>query len=245
MRRIAIVNQKGGTGKTTTTGNLSAGLALRGRKVLMIDLDVQGNLSIWFNITSGRSLCDVMIDNVPVEACIRKVRENLYLVPGGMDLVDLEPLFFKTREKESLFKGKLEGIQGYDYVFLDCAPSWSYLNQDAMLFAEEMFIPTSMEYLAMVGIRQIVKNVVTFRKSSGKAFRVSLIIPTFYVATHRKDREVMESLKRHFQERVADPIRANVKLSEAVSYHKTIFEYATHSKGAADYRDLVERVENG
>lgn len=245
MRRIAIVNQKGGTGKTTTTGNLSAGLALKGRKVLMIDLDVQGNLGIWFNITSGRTLCDVMLDNTPVEGCIRKVRENLFLLPGGMDLVDIEPLFFRTREKESLFKLKFEGLGGFDYVFLDCAPSWSYLNQDAMLFAEEMFIPTSMEYLAMVGIRQIIKNVVTFRKNSGKAFQVSLIIPTFYSARQRKDREVMESLRRHFQDRVADPIRVNVKLSEAVSYHKTIFEYATHSKGASDYRDLVERVENG
>lgn len=245
MRKIAIVNQKGGTGKTTTTGNLSAGLALKGRKVLMIDLDIQGNLGIWFNTTTGRTLCDVVLDNTPVEACIRKVRENLFLLPGGADLVDIEPLFLRTRERESLIGAKLGDIESFDYVFLDCAPSWSYLNQDAMLFAEEMFIPTSMEYLAMVGVRQIIKNVVTFRKSSGKTFQVSLIIPTFFSARQRKDREVMESLRRHFLDRVSNPIRVNVKLSEAVSYHKTIFEYATHSKGASDYRELVERVEHG
>ncbi len=245
MRKIAIVNQKGGTGKTTTTGNLSAGLALKGRKVLMLDLDVQGNLGIWFNISSGRSLCDVVIDNMPVEACIRKVRDNLYLLPGGSGLVELEPLFLNSRISHSLIESKLEGLQDYDYILMDCAPSWNLLNQDAMLLAEEMFIPTSMEYLAMVGIRQIVKNIVNFRKSYGKSLRVSLVVPTFYNARQRKDREVMQSLKTHFQNRVSIPIRTNVKLSEAISYHKSIFEYDDTCNGAVDYRELVERVDNG
>jgi chromosome partitioning protein len=245
VRKIAIVNQKGGTGKTTTTGNLSAGLAMKGRKVLMIDLDIQGNLGIWFNVSSGRSLCEVIIDNMPVEACIRKVRDNLYLLPGGSSLSELESLFLNTRTKQSIIESKFEGLKEYDYIFIDCAPSWNLLNQDAMLFAEEMFIPTSMEYLAMIGIRQIVKNVVTFKKSSGRALQVSLIIPTFYNARQRKDREVMESLKMHFKERVSNAIRINVKLSEAVSYHKSIFEYDDKSNGASDYRELVERVDNG
>ncbi len=245
MRKIAIVNQKGGTGKTTTTGNLAAGLAMKGRRVLMIDLDVQGNLSIWFNITGGRSLCDVIIDNLPVESCIRRVRENLFLLPGGIGIVEIEPLFYSSSYSGSIIATKFEGVQDYDYILLDCAPSWSPLNQDALLFADEMFIPTSMEYLAMVGIRQIVNNVVAFRKSSGKTIQVSLIIPTFFTARQRKDREVIESLKRHFQNSVAEPIRTNVKLSEAVSYHKTIFEYDEKSIGAEDYRTLVERVDHG
>lgn len=245
MRKIAVVNQKGGTGKTTTTGNLAAGLAMRGRRVLMIDLDVQGNLSIWFNITSGRSLCDVVIDNMPVESCIRKIRENLFLLPGGSGIIEIEPVFYNNPDSGSIIASKFEGVLDYDYIFLDCAPSWSPLNQDALLFADEMFIPTSMEYLAMVGIRQIVNNVVAFRESSGKTIQVSLIIPTFFASRQRKDREVIESLKRHFQDSVADPIRTNVKLSEAVSYHKTIFEYDEKSIGAEDYRKLVERVDHG
>ncbi|MFQ6103615.1 MAG: ParA family protein [Candidatus Glassbacteria bacterium] len=245
MRKIAIVNQKGGTGKTTTAGNLSAGLAMKGRRVLMIDLDIQGNLGIWFNISSGRSLCDVILDNMPVEACIRKVRENLYLLPGGAGLAELEMLFVKTPMPKSLIHSKFEDVQDYDYIILDCAPSWNLLNQDAMLFAEEMFIPTSMEYLAMIGIRQIVKNIVTFRRNLGHTLQIALIIPTFYNARQRKDREVMESLRMHFKEKVSDPIRTNVKLSEAVSYHKSIFEYDNNCNGAADYQVLVERVDNG
>lgn len=245
MRKIAVVNQKGGTGKTTTTGNLSAGLALKGWKVLMVDLDVQGNLGVWFNISSGRSLSDVVRDNMPVEACIRKVRENLFLLPGGSGLLELESLFLSAKSKQSLIKQKFDGLVDFDYILLDCAPSWNLLNQDAMFFAEEMFIPTSMEYLAMVGIKQIVKNIVTFRKSYESPLQVSLIIPTFYDVRQRKDREVMESLKIHFEDRVSNPIRTNVKLSEAVSYHKSIFEYAENSNGAKDYMELVERVNNG
>ena len=245
VRKIAVVNQKGGTGKTTTTGNLSAGLALRGRKVLMLDLDVQGNLGVWFNISSGRSLCDVVRDNMPIEACIRKVRENLYLLPGGSGLLDLEPLFLNPDTRQSLINLKFQGVSDYDYIFMDCAPSWNLLNQDVMFFAQEMFIPTSMEYLAMVGIKQIVKNLVTFRKSYENSLQVSLVIPTFYNARQRKDREVMGSLEHYFQDKVSNPIRTNVKLSEAVSYHKSIFEYDDTSNGAKDYRDLVERVDNG
>jgi len=235
VRKIAIVNQKGGTGKTTTTGNLSAGLAIKGRKVLMLDLDVQGNLGVWFNISSGRSLSDVIRDNMPVEACVRKIRENLYLLPGGSGLLDLEPLFLNPNTRQSLINQKFQGMSGYDYILMDCAPSWNLLNQDAMFFAEEMFIPTSMEY----------QNIVAFRKNYENSLQVSLIIPTFFDKRQRKDREVMGNLQQHFQEKVSNPIRANVKLSEAVSYHKSIFEYDDTSNGAKDYWDLVERVDNG
>jgi chromosome partitioning protein len=245
LRKIAVVNQKGGTGKTTTTGNVSAGLAMMGKKILMIDLDVQGNLGVWFNVASGRSLCDVIRDNIPVEACIRKIRENLYLLPGGSSLLDLEPLFLNPQSKQSMISTKFEGVSEYDYILMDCAPSWNLLNQDALFFVEEMFIPTSMEYLAMVGIKQIVKNIVTFRKSYESPLQVSLIIPTFYNARQRKDREVMESLKLHFEDKVSNPIRTNVRLSEAVSYHRSIFEYDDQSNGAKDYWALVERIDNG
>lgn len=242
MRRIAIINQKGGTGKTATAVNLSAGLALKGQKVLLVDLDPQGNLGVWFGLTPTQSLYHLLVEGVPATSCIVSLKENLDLLPSTQTAAQAEMLMSSQPAREGVLKRRLSGLQGYDYVLLDCAPSLNLLNQNAATFCEEAFVPVSMEYLSLVGVRQILENLSRVREVQGHAIDLTLVIPTFYDVRNRKSHEILDSLKKHFQERVADPIRSNVRLSEAASYHQDIFAFDPKSYGAQDYSRLVERV---
>lgn len=242
MRRIAIINQKGGTGKTTTAVNLSAGLALKGEKVLLIDMDPQGNLGVWFNLTPTQSLYHLLIEGVPATSCIVSLKDRLDLLPSTQTAAQAEMLLSAQPARERVLKRRLADLQGYDYVLLDCAPSLNLLNQNAATFCEEAFVPVSMEYLSLVGVRQILENLSMVREVLDHPISLTLVIPTFYDTRNRKSHEILDSLKRHFQERVADPIRSNVRLSEAASYHQDIFSFDPKSYGAKDYMRLVERV---
>lgn len=245
MRKIAILNQKGGTGKTTTTVNLGAGLVIKGRRVLLIDMDPQGNIGTWFNTSNSKNLYHLLIEETPPQSCIVEIRKNLCLLPSNKTAAQAELDLSSQPAREKVLKRKLKTLNLYDYILLDCAPSLNLLNQNAIIFADEVFIPVSMEYLSLVGIKQILENLEMTRELMNHEIRLSLIIPTFYDVRNRKSHEVLESLKKHFKQKVADPIRSNVKLSEAVSYHQTIFEFSPNSYGAQDYQKLVRRVENG
>ena len=130
-------------------------------------------------------------------------------------------------------------------MLLDCSPSPSYLNESALLYAGEVFVPAAMDYLSLVGIKQVLELISTTSRLYDHSVRVSLVVPTFYDRRQRKSREVMGILRRHFPDRLADPIRFNVHLSEAPSYQEHIFEYRPRSNGAQDYARLVERVLKG
>lgn len=242
MRRIAIINQKGGTGKTTTAVNLGAGLAMKGYKVLLIDMDPQGNLGVWFNMTNTKSLYHLLVEEAPANSCIVSLKDNLDLLPSTKTSAQAEMILSGQPAREGVLKRKLAGLKGYDYVLLDCAPSLNLLNQNAVTFSEEAFIPVSMEYLSLVGVRQILESLSMVREVLEHPISLTLVIPTFYDVRNRKSHEVLESLKKHFKEKVADPIRSNVRLSEAASYHQDIFSFDPKSYGAEDYMRLVERV---
>lgn len=246
MRKIAIINQKGGTGKTTSALNLAAGLALRGAKVLLIDMDPQGNLGIWFGVNPKKSLYHLLVDEqTSWNDCVMQVRENLSLLPSTKTAAQAEIILTGQPSRERVLKRRLSSLKGYDYVILDCAPSLNLLNQNAMMFAADAFLPVSMDYLALVGVRQILENLKMVREILEHEIEVSLVIPTFFDVRNRKSHEILESLHKHFADKVTAPIRANVRLAEAASFHKTIFEYAPTSYGARDYWKLVERVQNG
>jgi len=243
MRSVAVINQKGGTGKTTTVGNLGAGLALRGRKVLVIDFDPQGALSIWFDVVPGTSLFDLMSGRADPASSIYNLRENLFLLPGDRRLSDIH------KKIESLWWRKIEkagGIEGekFDYVLMDCPPSWSYLSRFAVTIAGEVVMPVSMDYLSMIGIRQVVEGVGDVVDTEGVTPEIKLVVPTLYDCRHKKSKEILKVLHWHFGDRVSEPIRSNVRLSEAISYHQTIFEFAPNSHGAKDFKKLVRRVDN-
>ncbi|MFP3953237.1 MAG: ParA family protein [Candidatus Acetothermia bacterium] len=246
MKKIAIINQKGGTGKTTTAVNLGGGLALRGYKTLLVDVDPQGSLATWFDPEYERSLYDMLVEDETPDSCTVEVRENLYLLPSDKTAAQAEKILTGQTSRETMLMRRMSDVDNYDIILLDCPPSLSLLNQNALIYAKKAYLPVSMDYLALVGVRNLLENIRQINKILDRDVRVSLVIPTFYDKRTNESKEIYDTLKEHFDGKVTEPIRTNVRLSESSSYNKTIFEYAPNSHGAEDYSTLVERViENG
>lgn len=246
MRKIAIVGFKGGIGKTTTCVNLGAALALRGRRILLIDTDTQANLSITLGINKyDKSLADVLTRRAKAEECVLPARKNLDLLPSSIALFKAQQRMVLEMAREEIFVELFNGLDSYDYQLLDCAPSLSLLTVNSMAYAEEVFIPVSMEMLALAGARQFMTYLRTISRMLGRGAIIRLIVPTFYDPRRRVSEVVLRSLMKDFGTRVTHPIRIDTLLSEAPGVGKTIFEYARHSRGARDYArlaDLVERM---
>lgn len=244
MRRIAIVGFKGGIGKTTTCVNLGAGLARRGHRILLIDTDTQANLSIALGLNSYKhSLADILNRKVDAESCILRARRNLDLLPSDIRLFKAQQRMVLEMGREEIFHEIFAGLNGYDYQLLDCAPSVSLLTVNAVAYVEEVFIPVSMEMLALAGMRQFMSYLRTVSRMLGHGAQIRLIIPTFYDARRRVSDRVLETLHKDFGARVTHPIRVDTLLSEAPGAGRTIFEYARNSRGAEDYGELAELVE--
>ena len=237
-RKIAILNFKGGTGKTTTAVNLSHALALKRQRVLVVDLDPQGSISRWFGITPELTLYDLLSNKTNTFRAIHAARKNLDIIPSDKNLALAEIRLAKEGNTGEALKNKLATIKGYDFIFLDCPPSLSLLNVNALEYATEVFLPVSLDYLALIGVKQTVDGL-------PETTQVTKVIPTFYDQRTRKSKEILEDLKGFFQSKVSSPIRVNVRLAECASFHQTIFEYDPHSRGAIDYRKLGQEVLRG
>lgn len=244
MRKIAIVGFKGGIGKTTTCVSLGAGLALKGRRVLLVDTDTQSNVSLSLGIDGyTRSLADVLMRRANARQCVLPARENLDLLPGSMGLFKAQQRLVLEVAREELFGELLGDLQGYDYQLFDCAPSLSLLTVNAVAYVDEVFVPVSMEILALAGMRQFMAYLREITRVLGRGAVVRLIVPTFYDPRRRMSDHVLQTLRDEFPDRVARPIRTDTRLSEAPGSGQTIFEYAHLSRGAQDYARLVERVD--
>jgi chromosome partitioning protein len=240
-RRIAVINHKGGTGKTTTAVHVAAGLADEGLRVLLVDFDPQGNVGVWFGLYHDRTVADLLLGRAETRDVIVPVRPHLDCILSDATLGRAQEALFGRVANDEVLRKKLTPLDGYDFCIVDCAPSMNLLTRNALLYAEEIIIPISMEYLALVGVRQLVQNILNVRKSRRHDVEISAVVPTFFTKRDKKALEIMQSLKGHFGEVLSEPIRLNVKLSEAPSHGLTIFEYAPSSHGARDYRKLVER----
>jgi chromosome partitioning protein len=244
MRKIAIVGFKGGIGKTTTCVSLGAGLALKGRRVLLVDTDTQSNVSLSLGIGGySRSLADVLTRRARAEDCVLAARKNLDLLPSSVDLFKAQQRLVLEMAREEAFVELLGGLFGYDYILLDCAPSLSLLTVNAIAYVDEIFVPVSMEMLALAGLRQFMTYLREITRMLGRGAVVRLIVPTFYDPRRRVSSQVVRALAEEFPAAVALPIRLDTRLSEAPGAGQTIFEYAHHSRGAQDYARLVERVD--
>lgn len=243
-RRIAVINHKGGTGKTTTAVHVAAGLAAAGERVLLVDFDPQGNVAIWFGLERERTVADLLLGRADVKDVVVSARPNLDCILSNGSLSRAQEMLFARHPNDEVLRTKLGRVSGYDFVIVDCAPSLNLLTRNALLFSDEVIIPISMEYLALVGVRQLLENILSVRTGRRHEIEISAVVPTFFTKRNKKALEIIRSLKGHFGEVLTEPIRENVKLSEAPSHRLTVFEYAPSSYGARDYRKLVQRFQN-
>lgn len=245
-RKIAVINYKGGTGKTTTLINLAHGLALSGKRVLIVDTDPQGSAGYHLGVTSSKTLYNLLIDNAPIESCIVNARENLDIITANEHLFPAEIKLSQMNDRERQLSKKLAPIENqYDYILLDCAPSINILNQNALLFCNEAFLPVPMEFLALVGIKQLLKNVRTINKVFKTDIKISKIVPTLIDNRKKNHSSIFESMDRVFKPIIsANTIRVCSSISGSCGKQQTIFEYAPKSRGAFDYNKLVQEVLN-
>ncbi|MCA9543315.1 MAG: ParA family protein [Myxococcales bacterium] len=242
MRRIAVLNQKGGTGKTTTSVNVAAGLADLGYRVLLMDLDAQGNVAVSLGLSAQYTLYHVLVDGQHPTDCIVPVAPNLDAIISNTSLAQAEARLVTAAERYKVLAQRMSRITNYDYVIMDCAPSLSVLNQNALTFADHILIPVSCDYLSLVGVRQVLRTLKKVNEILLQPVSVLGVVPTFYDKRTKISAEAMSTLQAYFQDKVFPPIHVNTRLKEAPSHKKTIFEYAPDSRGAKDYRKLVQRV---
>jgi len=246
-RRIAILNQKGGTGKTTTAVNLAAGLAERENDCLLVDTDAQGNVGVSLGVAGEQSLYHVLVDGADPDDVSVPVRQHLDVITADGTLAAAEIWLARQNpdQRSKIMTKRLNLMQisrRYDYIIVDCGPSLNLLNQNALSYADEVIIPVTCDYLALVGVKQVLRTIKDVERHLGHAVRIAAVLPTFYDGRTRLAREVLETLQGHFKHKCLDPIRHNTRLAEAPSHKKTIFEYAPSSHGAIDYARVCEWV---
>lgn len=253
MRRIAIVNQKGGVGKTTSAANLGAALARAGQRVLLIDLDPQGNLSLHVGVelASGEpSTYGILIGRHDLAQAIRPTgTPGLEIVPANIDLSGAEMELSGVFGRETLLRDALEAWVDTvpdvrpDFVLFDCPPSLGLLSVNGLVAASEVFIALQTEFFALQGMSQLVDVVRLIQRRLNRELEITGIVPCLYDSRLRLAREVLAEIRKYFPEQVfRGTIGTNVKLAEAPSYGKTIFEYAPECAGARDYTRLAEEV---
>lgn len=252
MRVIAIANQKGGVGKTTTAVNLGAALVRAGHTVLAIDLDPQANLSYSLGFRADDmtyTLYDVLKGVTALDTCIVKHNASgLDFVPADIDMTASELELSSQPGRELILTEELKPLAGaYDYVLIDCPPSLGILTLNALVAAQEVLIPLQTQYLAMQGMSKLLETLELVKRRINPAIHVCGIVGTMYDARKRLPREVVEAVRATFGDKLlATRIRDNISLAEAPSHSQDIFSYRPFSKGALDYTALAkELIHNG
>ena len=248
---IAVANQKGGVGKTTTSVNLSAAFAEMGKKVLLIDCDPQGNATSGLGIEKDGlelSIYDALINDTPMEKIIIQTQFGLDVVPSGMDLAGAEVELVNLEDKQYRLKKAVELVkEKYDYILIDCPPSLGHVTLNALTAADSVLLPLQCEFYALEGLSQLLSTVQLVQEQLNGDLRIEGLVLTMYDSRTNLAEQVVEEVKTHFPDMVyATKIPRNVRLSEAPSFGKPIFAYASSSKGAQAYMSLAEEViENG
>lgn len=247
-RVIAIANQKGGVGKTTTTINLGAALAEKGRKTLLVDMDPQGALSISLGVNSyalEHTLYNALIDSrVSLQSIIHPVRTNLDLVPSNIDLAAAEVELISAIAREYIFKEELEPVKAaYDYVLIDCSPSLGLLTINALTAADGVIIPLQCEYLALRGMKVLIETIEKVKVKLNPKLKLMGILGTMYNTRTLHAQEVLGEIRSVFGDKVYDVvIKSSVRFAEAPVVHRPILEYDSRHEGAQAYRALAEVI---
>ncbi len=250
MRIISIANQKGGCGKTTSAINLSACLAHRGRKVLLIDMDPQGHSAIGLNIHTSeleRTICDVLYGSDGAKTVLNdvtiEVDNNFDIAPSNISLSTLEQHLSKVQGRETRLKEAIDSLyQIYDYVIIDCPPSLGLLTFNSLIASTEVIVPIEMSLFSLHGISKLLKIIDLVREKTGHEVRTK-VVATMYDKRTRISKEVLQDIQKHFQDSMfITVINTNVTLKEAVSFGKSIVDYDQKATGFKDYIALAKEV---
>jgi chromosome partitioning protein len=250
MRKLAVVNMKGGVGKTTTAIHVAAGLAMRGKKVLLIDADPQGNVGHTLNIKPAHTFEQLMMGDAALDkAVMRNVREHLDVVVSTPEAFSLERRLAGETQRETILARRMRGESRYDAIVIDTSPAMNLLTFNALLFAEELIIPVGMDLMAVIGARQTFNGVLQVQDLwPDRKLDLLAVVPTFVHSGNHASRATLEALTRDAAvgQHVFRPgIRQCIDLNYATASHQTIWEYAPRSRAAEDYASLVDVVERG
>ncbi len=241
---IALANQKGGVGKTTTAVNLSAAVAYKKNKVLLVDTDPQGNASSGVGVTLEKDdshLYHCLVDNLEAVDVVRATKsKNLSILPASIDLVGVEVELISAEKRENQLKRALRPVAGeYDYVFIDCPPSLGLLTINALTAADSVLIPMQCEYFALEGLAQLVQTIRSVKQTLNRGLFIEGLLLTMYDRRNNLTHQVAGEIKKYFADQVFNTfIPRNVRLSESPSYGKTILEYDRSCPGAKAYLKL-------
>jgi chromosome partitioning protein len=249
MRVIALINQKGGVGKTTSALNIGAGLTILGKQVLLLDLDPQSHLTYSLGI-QAHELEKTVYELLKKQANLEEVlieRSGLKLIPSSLDLAGAEIELSATPGREFLLKEGLSSARGLDYILIDCPPSLGLLTLNALVAVREVYIPLQTEFLALRGLGKLVETVEIVRNRLNKKLEITGIIATRFDSRKILNRNVVDKIKGYFGNKLFNTfIRENISLAESPSFGQTIFEYKPDSYGAEDYlslcREIIERT---
>lgn len=242
-RVIAVFNQKGGTAKTTTAVHVAAGLARAGHRVLLVDTDGQGNAGAFLGVRPDRTLYHVLVMGLPFADAVVEVRDGLHVLPANETLAAAELYLSGQRQRDRILATRLAGARNaYEYVIVDCSPSLSLLNQNALVFADAVLCPVACDFLSLYGVRQVIRTVKQVNRLLGHSLALWGVLPTLYDARARICREALETLRNTFGDACLDPVHFAIRAKEAPAQGKTLFEYAPTSPAAADYARVVARL---
>lgn len=247
-RIIALANQKGGVGKTTTAINLSAALAADGQRVLLVDADPQANASSGLGVDIRElqaSIYECLVNGInPKEAVIETEVQNLHLIPSHIDLVGAEIEMLNLPDREQLLKRVLQQVKSdYDYILIDCSPSLGLITVNALTAADSVIIPVQCEFFALEGIAKLLNTIKIIKSQLNHGLNIMGFVLTMYDNRLRLSNQVLEEVRRHFGDLVFHTVIArNVRLSEAPSHGQTILDYEPKSKGAVAYKALAKEV---
>lgn len=247
---VAIANQKGGVGKTTTTVNLSACLAEKGKKVLLIDMDPQGNATSGFSINKveqEKTIYELLLGECSINECIIKdVLPGISIIPSNVNLAAAEIELIGIEDKEYILSKEMEWVKdNYDYIMLDCPPALNTLTLNAMTTANSVIVPIQCEYLALEGLSDLITTINLVKERLNPELDLEGIVFTMYDGRTVLSQQVVENVKQHFPDKIYETkIPRNVRLSEAPSFGQPIIVYDPKSTGAESYRNLAEEVIN-